>query len=37
LLGGRAAIANPDAHEELGVDYLLKNFQDIKDLSRGVE
>lgn len=37
LLGGSAFISNPNAYKEIGGDYLLNNFQDIKDLSKGVE
>lgn len=37
LLGGQAFVSNPNAHKEVGGDFLLNSFQDIKDLSRGVE
>ncbi|MDR7869387.1 MAG: cobalamin-dependent protein [Tissierellaceae bacterium] len=37
LLGGSAFISNPNAYKEVGGDYLLNSFQDIKDLSKGVE
>lgn len=37
LLGGSAFASNPDAHKEVGGDYYLNNFQDIKDLEKGVE
>lgn len=37
LLGGSAFISNPNAHKEVGGDYLLNSFQDIINLSKGVE
>lgn len=37
LLGGSAFVSNPNAHKEVGGDYLLNSFQDITDLSKGVE
>lgn len=37
LLGGSAFVSNPSAYKEVGGDYLLNSFQDIKDLSKGVE
>ena len=37
LLGGSAFVSNPNAHKDVGGDYLLNSFQDIKDLSKGVE
>lgn len=37
LLGGSAFISNPNAHKEVGGDYLLNSFRDILELSKGVE
>lgn len=37
LLGGSAFVSNPYAYKDVGGDYLLNSFQDIKDLSKGVE
>ncbi len=37
LLGGSAFLSNPNAYKEVGGDYLLNSFQDIIDLSKGVE
>ena len=37
LLGGRVFISNPKIYKEIGGDYLLKNFQDILNLEKGVE
>lgn len=37
ILGGSAFASNPDTYKEVGGDLLLKSFQEILNLSKGVE